>query len=73
MFMAGIDPHERSHTAVALDCDGAVIATVRVDANRMNDSPSPFERDRWLSEHAHPETFTRYGAEHSHLSVTDTE
>ena len=34
MFMIGIDPHKRSHTAVAVDRDEAVIDTIRVDADR---------------------------------------
>ena len=34
MFMIGIDPHKRSHTAAVVDRDEAVIDTIRVDADR---------------------------------------
>lgn len=34
MFMIGIDPHKKSHTAVVVDRDEAVIDTIRVDADR---------------------------------------
>src|SRR6187401_3430805 len=34
MFIIGIDPHKRSHTAVVVDCDEVVIDTICVDADR---------------------------------------
>jgi transposase len=34
MFIIGIDPHKGSHTAVVVDCREAVVATIRVDADR---------------------------------------
>ncbi len=34
MFIIGIDPHKRSHTAVAVDRSEIVVDTIRVDADR---------------------------------------
>lgn len=34
MFIIGIDPHKKSHTAVAVDCSEAVVDTIRVEADR---------------------------------------
>ena len=34
MFIIRIDPHKGSHTAVVVDCREAVVATIRVDADR---------------------------------------
>jgi hypothetical protein len=34
MLMFGIDPHEASHTTVAVDCSEVVVDTVSVDADR---------------------------------------
>jgi hypothetical protein len=39
--MVGIDPHKRSHTAVALDEHDAVLDELRVDADALLREPLP--------------------------------
>jgi len=57
MFIIGIDPHKRSHTAVAVDRSETVLDTVRVDADRHQRSrllewATRFEPRAWAVEGA---------------------
>ena len=57
MFIIGIDPHKRSHTAVAVDRFETVLDTVRVDADRHQRSrllewATRFEPRAWAVEGA---------------------
>jgi transposase len=57
MFIIGIDPHKRSHTAVAVDRSETVLDTIRVDADRHQRSrlltwATQFEPRRWAVEGA---------------------
>jgi len=57
MFIIGIDPHKRSHTAVAVDRSETVLDTIRVDADRHQRSrllewATRFEPRAWAVEGA---------------------
>jgi transposase len=57
MFIIGIDPHKRSHTAVAVDRSETVLDTIRVDADRHQRSrllewATRFEPRTWAVEGA---------------------
>ena len=57
MFIIGIDPHKKSHTAVAVDCCEAVVDTIRVEADRDQRSrllewATRFEPRTWAVEGA---------------------
>lgn len=57
MFIIGIDPHKGSHTAAAVDHHEAVVACVRVDANRhqrtrLLEWAAAFEPRTWAVEAA---------------------
>jgi transposase len=57
MFIIGIDPHKRSHTAVAVDCSETVVGTIRVEADhhqrsRLLEWASRFEPRTWAVEGA---------------------
>jgi len=57
MFIIGIDPHKKSHTAVAVDCSEAVVDTIRVEADRDQRSrllewATRFEPRTWAVEGA---------------------
>jgi len=57
MFIIGIDPHKRSHTAVAVDCSETVLDTIRVEADhhqrsRLLEWVTRFEPRTWAVEGA---------------------
>jgi len=57
MFIIGIDPHKRSHTAVAVDCSETVLDTIRVEADhhqrsRLLEWATRFEPRTWAVEGA---------------------
>jgi transposase len=55
--MIGVDPHKRSHTAVAIDCDEVDVATIEVRASRRQvdellEWAAGFEDRTWAVESA---------------------
>ena len=57
MFVIGIDPHKRSHTAAVLDDSEALVGQVRVNADRWQRDrllrfAAPFEPRTWAVEAA---------------------
>ena len=68
MFIIRIDPHKGSHTAVVVDCREAVVATIRVDADRH-------QRDRLVEWAARfePRTWAAGLTDRRHDSYSDTQ
>jgi transposase len=57
MFVIGIDPHKRSHTAAVLDDSERLVGQIRVDADRWQRDrllrfAAPFEPRMWAVEAA---------------------